>query len=243
MSDNFIVFIVTLLGVWVQAVSGFGIGLIMMPPLTTALGLDVARPLVTLIGTVTQVIVLYRTRQSLTIKTVTLLGAMAIVGVVVGNALTEWRILSDAVLLTALAVLVIGYALYGLFAPRVPMLKTDRWGSAFGFTSGVLTGMYNTGGPPIVIYADARRWQPDEVRSNLQGFFLLKGFSLLVVHALSQNFTRDIAMHYLYALPAIGLGLVAGFALYKYIPRQRFRQLVLVFLLLTGLNILRSVYA
>ena len=59
-----------------------------------------------------------------------------------------------------------------------------------GLLSGILTGAYNVGGPPVVIYADARRWTPDAVRSNLQSFFLLKGVMLVGVHALSQKLHR-----------------------------------------------------
>lgn len=236
-------FLFTLFGVFAQTVAGFGIGLILMPPLSAIFGLDVARPLAVLIGTTNQVIVLYRTRQSLTLRTVGILSLLALVGLPIGNWIAESAILSEDILLTILALIVVSYALYALVAPVIPYLKDDRWGSAFGFISGVLTGAYNTGGPPIVIYANARRWTPDAMRSNLQGFFLFKGVVLLVIHAGSRNFTTDVVMNYIYALPAIGLGLLLGFWLYPHIPAERFRQFVLVFLLVMGISMLWGVYS
>ena len=47
--------------------------------------------------------------------------------------------------------------------------------------------------------------------------------------------------NYLWAVPAMIAGLVVGFLLYGRINAARFRQVVLVLLLLTGLSILHGV--
>lgn len=72
-----------------------------------------------------------------------------------------------------LGVVIVAYALYALFNPTLPELAQRSWAYGFGFAGGVLSGAYNTSGPPVVIYGTCRCWQPAEFKSNLQGYFLL----------------------------------------------------------------------
>jgi hypothetical protein len=166
---------------------------------------------------------------------------MGLGGVFVGNWIAEAQLVSENTFKVFLGFIVSGYALYALVSPNIPQLKTDRWGGVVGLLSGVLTGIYNTGGPPIVIYADARRWTPSMLRSNLSGFFFFKGMLLAFVHYRSQNFTPEVMQIFFFSLPFLALGTILGFALYGRIDAVRFRRIVLVLLFLMGLNILRGV--
>ncbi len=242
MSATIILLAIVFVAVFTQTVSGFGMGLIMMPVVSAVFGLAEARPLVTLLGTTVQIIILFRLRHSLAIRTLGLMALLGLFGIPAGNWLAESKAISESTMLTLLAFIVITYALYALIAPTLPHLATDRWSGVAGFLSGLMTGAYNVGGPPIVIYADVRRWTPDVTRSNLQGFFLLKGIVLVFTHMLSRNFTQPVMSNYLMALPVALVGMVLGLYTYKYIDVDRFRQIVLIMLLITGLNILRSIY-
>ncbi|MEO1667524.1 MAG: sulfite exporter TauE/SafE family protein [Chloroflexota bacterium] len=242
MFDTVILLLVALFGAFSQSVSGFGMGLIMMPAFTSTLGLDVARPLVTIIGTTAQIVVMVRNRRSLTFGTLSILAVMGLVGVWVGNWIIELDILPEAALKFGLAVIIIAYALYALFTPTMPQLKTERWAGPVGLLSGILSGAYNTGGPPIVVYADARRWTPEMMRSNLSGFFLIKGLLLIWVHFRSGNFTPQVINLYYLSLPVLVVAMLVGFSLYGKINAVRFRQIVLVLLLAMGLNIMRGVF-
>jgi uncharacterized protein len=230
------------LGVFSQTVSGFGLGLIVMPVMSAVVGLDQARPLMVLIAVSMQVAMMIRSRQALSLRTVGVMSLMGFAGLPLGVWLGESGWFSEPVLLTVLAVLVIMYALYALFAPRVPELKTDRAMGPFAFTSGVLSGAYNVGGPPIVLYADARRWSADEMRSNLQGFFMLKGLILIVAHTVAGNFTPAVWTSFVWSIPAMGIGLGAGFAMYGRINEHRFRQIVQVLLVAIGFKMLFDIY-
>lgn len=236
-----VVALIVFVGVFIQTVSGFGLGLVTMPFLATMIGLDVARPLMVLVAISAQSVVIFRTRHSLSLGTVGMLSLLGFVGIPVGNWIAEAQVVPEPVLLGGLAVLITGYAAYALLSLSVPELHNDRYGGLVGLLSGILTGAYNVGGPPVVIYADARRWTPDATRSNLQGFFLLKGVVLVIVHALSQNFTPVVFTSYVWTIPAIVAGLVAGFTMYKWVNAALFRRVVLVLLLLTGLNMLYGV--
>lgn len=229
-------------GVFSQTVSGFGLGLVAMPILSAAVGLDVARPLMALVAVMMQTSMMIRMRASLSLRTIGAMSVMGLFGLPLGVWLAEAGWFREDVLLTGLALLTLGYALYALFSPRLPELKSDRAMGPFAFVSGILSGAYNVGGPPIIIYADARRWTADQMRSNLQGFFMFKGAVLLVAHATSGNYTREVWLGLAWSLPAMVTGLLLGFALYGRINDVRFRQIVLWLLVAVGVKMLFDIY-
>jgi uncharacterized membrane protein YfcA len=89
-----------------------------------------------------------------------------------------------------------------------------------------------------VIFGNARRWPPDEFKSNLQGFFLVNGFVVIVVHTMSGNLTGNVFQNLIYALPGLALGLAAGFFFSKRISPGLFRNIVLIALLFLGASLL-----
>jgi len=104
----------------------------------------------------------------------------------------------------------------------------------------MLSGAYNTSGPPviIIIYGDCRQWSPAEFKGNLQGFFVVSDCLILVGHALAGNLTPTVWGHYALALPAIGLGAWSGLALARRVPPATFRLLALWMLLLLGARLI-----
>jgi uncharacterized protein len=242
MGDVLVLVIAVFFGVFAQTVSGFGLGLVAMPFLSTTVGLDVARPLMTLVAVVMQVSMMIKTRSSLSFRAIGMMSVMGFLGIPLGTRLAEAGWFREEVLLTGLALLTISYALYALFSPQLPELKDDRAMGPFAFTSGVLSGAYNVGGPPIIIYADARRWAADQMRSNVQGFFMFKGVVLVVTHALSGNYTPDVWTCFAWSLPAVVVGLLLGFSLYGKINDKRFRQIVLWLLVGVGAKMLFDIY-
>ena len=119
-----VISLIIFVGVFVQTVSGFGLGLVAMPLLSAAVGLDVARPLMVLVAVSTQAVVIARTYRSISFSTVGVLAGLGLLGIPFGNWVAEAQILSEDVLaiLGALAVMVTGYSLYALLSPTLPEL-------------------------------------------------------------------------------------------------------------------------
>ena len=134
--------------------------------------------------------------------------------------------------------MIIGYALYGLFMPRLPEIKEGRWGYLFGFLGGILSGAYNASGPPVVIYGTCRRWEPIEFKSNLQVFFLFNTFLVNVIRILNHDYTARTFHDYLIVLPALVLGLLAGSSLDRWLNPAIFRKIVLWLLLALGVQLI-----
>jgi uncharacterized membrane protein YfcA len=226
------------LGVFSQSVSGFGLGLITMPILSATFGLATSRPLMSMVGVTMQIVMMIRNRHALSFRTIGVMSLLGFAGIPLGARMAEGGWLPESVLLGGLGVITVTYALYALLSPQLPELRTNRLLGVFALLSGVFSGSYNVGGPPIMIYADARRWTADQIRSNLQGFFMFKAAVLVIWHVREDNITSSVLFNYAWALPAIAVGLLTGFSLYGHIDARRFRQIVQVLLVVVGCNIL-----
>jgi hypothetical protein len=137
-----------------------------------------------------------------------------------------------------LGFIVTGYALYALFAPRLPQLHQPGWAYGFGFFGGVLSGAYNTSGPPVIIYGTCRRWEPTTFKGNLQAYFLLNSLFTLTAHMISGSFTAVVWQNYLWALPGVGLGLLLGRWVDGRLAPDKFRTAVLLLLILLGVRLI-----
>ncbi len=229
-------FLIVFIAIFTQTVTGFGLALVSMPLLVIVVGLQVAAPLVAIVAGVAELLLLLRYRADLNLRAVTRLTAASLLGVPLG--IYALRQVDGAIVTTLLGILVLGYALYALFGPTLPTLDRPAWAYGFGFFSGILGGAYNTGGPPVIIYGNCRRWPPAEFKSNLQGFFLVNSGFILIGHAISGNFTAVVWHQALIALPAILLAVLLGSRLDRYLDPERFRRIVLFVLLGLGASLL-----
>jgi uncharacterized protein len=236
--QNWLALLLIFLAVFTQTLTGFGSGLVAMAFLPALLGIHSAVPLVILITGSLELILLIRLRKKFNLKAVWRLMLAVLLGIPLG--VWSLRGLSERSLLLVLGVVMTGYALYALFNLKLPRLEHPAWGYLTGFLSGLLGGAYGVGGPPAIIYGNCRAWEPDEFKSNLQGFFLVGDVLAILTHAIAGNLTRLVWSSYLYALPVIALGLLAGAALERFLNPQLFRKLVLVVLVIMGLRFILS---
>lgn len=230
------VVLILFLAVFTQSLTGFGLGLVSMPLLTPLLGIEQSGPLVSLIGLTTELLLLIHHRRAFRLQATWRLALASMVAVPIG--IWGVRALDEQLVLNGLGALVTGYGLYALLKFRLPRLEATGWAYGFGFVAGLLGGAYNTSGPPSIIYGSCRGWRPAEFKANLQGLFLLNGLLVSSNHILGGHFTPALWHYYWLALPAVAIGLVAGFAVDGWVSPHRFRQLVLFLLVGVGLRLL-----
>lgn len=226
---------VIFLAVFTQTVAGFGSGLVAMALLPEMIGLRIASPVVALMGVTLELVLLIRHREAISPAAVWRLIVGALVGIPLGILLL--RNVDEKIGLGVLGSVILAYALYALGNFHVPHFAA-RWAYPFGFIAGLFGGAYNTSGPAVVIFGNSQHWQPSEFKGNLQGFFVLNSALTALLHALSGNLTSVVLRDYALALPAIGIGLAAGFALERWLSPARFRQIVLVLLVPLGLRMI-----
>lgn len=236
MPNELILIVVIFVAIFVQSLVGFGSGLIAMPLLASALTLKIASPTFALVALVMELVMLARYRAEFAFGAVWRLMVTIVLGIPVGIASARW--LDERIMLFCLGVVVCGYGLYGLFAPRLPHLKGRGWPFGMGFASGVLSGAYNTGGPPLIIYATSQRWLPQAFKANMQSMFLVGSVALVTGHLLGGSITGTVLRYAALALPVALVALLTGFRLERYIRPAAFRRAVLVLLVGLGLTLI-----
>ncbi|MFC2054825.1 sulfite exporter TauE/SafE family protein [Chloroflexota bacterium] len=231
-----IVFVVIFLAVFVQSMAGFGLALVSMALLPGIVGIQVAAPLVALVGIPLEFLLLLKYRSALNIYAVWPLIIASLFGIPLG--IFVLKRVDEEIVLTILGIVITCYALYSLLEIKLPQMKHPAWAFGSGFFAGLLGGAYNTAGPPVIVYGNCRGWLPAEFKSNLQSFFLVGTLFVVAAHALSGNLTEVVLVDFLWTVPAIGLGIVAGTWLDRYLNPALFRKVVLVLLVLMGLRLI-----
>ncbi len=235
-----LIFVIFLAATFVHGLTGFGFGLVSVPLLQSVIGVRDTPPLVTLISALTLLILAFRYRYTLKWGSVLRLALASTVVVplgVYGSQHLDVHLLSFSI-----GILLISYGGYGLLDLHLPELRSHRWAYLFGSCSGLLAGISNVGGPPLILYGDLCRWGPQTLKSNLQGVFLLNLVVVLLSHSLQGNFTPQIWSWFRLGVPAALLGLGIGIWVSGHLDPASFRRLVLAALIgLGGQLVIRAI--
>ena len=235
MTDSTLVFIIVFLSVFLQTSVGFGVALISMPVLVESVGYAIAAPLIALAAMTCRIFMLLRYRDHFSLRDVWRLIVVSMLFIPVGFLIAN-RI-NERVVEIGLGLIVTGYGFFLFLTPQLPSFERNRWAYSMGAISGVLAGAYNFGGTPAVVYATGREWPPRAFKSNLQAFAIISNTMVLLTRGLHGEFTGTVMEYYWLTLPAVALGLLAGFALDRYLKPLIFRRAVQMLLILVGLQL------
>jgi uncharacterized membrane protein YfcA len=221
---------------FVQSLSGFGFAVIIMPLLSLMVGLRVAAPTVALTALTTYSINIIRYHQAIDYKELLRLGIAAALGVPLGMwVLTN---MDEGTIMRIMGLILASYAVYALLRPTRKWVLSRHWAYPAGFLAGCLAGAYNVPGPPVIVYGSLRQWPRDEFRAILQAIFFVGGTLVVISHLVAQRVTVEVLRFYVFALPSLGLGILAGSRVDRYVNRERFRMIVTVMILVLGLALL-----
>lgn len=218
--------------------TGFGSALVAMPLLTPLLGVEVAAPMFALVALAAEFVSLLRYRRHLRFEAVWRLMLASLLALPIGVMLAQQ--LPEQAVLLLLGVVVGGYGLYNLLRLPLPHIVNPNLAFFFGFASGLLSGAYNTGGPPVVIYTTMARWEPTKFKSTLQGMFMVNSTVVISLHYVNQHITPLVVEGVLIALPVMLIGVWMGWRLDRRINPALFNRIVMALLVLVGLRLILS---
>lgn len=168
--------------------------------------------------------------------------AMILIGVWIG---TWWLALSDTLLLTALlGVLILAYGIYGLTTPSLPSVgRHERWASpVVGMVNGVVTGLVGTFFMPSVPYLQMLTLKRDNMVQAMGLVFSVSTAGLALSLSGFGLMTSGTAWWSIAGVVPAVLGMVVGRRIRQRLDEKRFRQILLVTLMVLGAAIvLRAV--
>ena len=101
--------------------------------------------------------------------------------------------------------------------------------------SGLLTGLFGTGGPPLIIWYHLSAATKSAFRGNLMTIFLMMTFVRVPSYIVGGLVTAPRLWSSLAVMPAVLLGAWLGNRLHLTISEQGFRRLVSLLLVVLGL--------
>jgi uncharacterized protein len=222
-------------GAAVQSATGFGFALVLSPALFAVMEPVEAVTALLVLGLALNLLVLFEGGRPEHVDWRALVPMLvaAVPGLALGAvALTQ---LSKEVLQVAVGVAVIAAAGWQLrrravSRPRLP--PAAAW--AAGIASGALTTSISVSGPPLVLWLEARGVRPEEFRASLAASFLVLnvagGIVLLAAEGSGAFDAGAVAVLFALVLAGYALGALA----FRRLDRERFFNLVLALVALTG---------
>ena len=162
-------------------------------------------------------------------------------GVAVGIPLGSWllRFGDPAFLLTVLGVFLVAVGAIFVLSPSRRRRNHHRWvAPPVGLLSGVLTGLFGTGGPPLVLYYQLGGSDKTAFRGHLMAIFLLMTMIRVPSYAALGLINAPRLWSALAVLPAVLLGAFIGNRIHLSLEEDSFRRLVSGAMLIIGLLLL-----
>lgn len=222
---------------FIRGITGFGSGLIAVPLLAHFQPLTFVVPFVMVLDMTAALVLGGYDKKHIRWDEVKPIIPATLVGVILG--VTLLTNLPREPLLTALGIFVMVFGLRSLLNIHGNKPIARGWAYPAGFSGGLIGALFNTGGPPYVIYYSHRIKDKTEFRATLSGIFLLDSLFRMLMFLLAGLLLQDnLLLALLMALPVMGLGLFAGHKVHIGISPQHLLMLIGALLLGSGGSLL-----
>ena len=220
-----LVAIACFLAVFIQRVSGFGYGIIVMMFYPLALEFGEATALSGMGALVTACAIAYTMRRSLNVKKVllplipySLIGYLAIV--FVKNAGSNLLMLMLGFALCAMSIY------FAFFSGKIQIRPTAKNALISGSIGGVLSGLFSMGGPAMVVYFLSCSDSKDEYLANIQFVFVLSNIITAIGRMLNGFVTQRVLWLMIPACMAMVLANFVGAKVYNRISTEKLRKVI-----------------
>lgn len=232
-------------GAVIQGATGMGFGLFSVAALSLLLQLKLATPLMSMLNAPVIFYVLWRLRKHVVKEHLGPIAVGLLIGVPVGTfVLVSWP---QELLLRILGIVLIFAAVRALWpsnggdGEKLPASPGKRHSAAAvltGFVSGALGGAFNTGGPPIIAYVYCHPWTKEQRSAMLQAVFTVSVTTRMIAYAVTGLYTVKVMALAAACLPAVALGTLAGYALFRRVPDRGLEVFVGLFLVAVSAKLL-----
>ncbi len=218
-------FLLFFFGGIIQGCMGFGLAMVVAPPMLLMMPAAVAVPAMAIASLLNTGTAAWSLRRHMQPRIVLPLALGSLGGLPLGIYLL--KSLDGPVFKTGVGALMVGLAVLMLSGWRWQLAKPQRALLPVGFASGFLGGSISISGPPIVLFLSNLGVSRDEFRANSLGYFTLHGTIALAGFAIAGLLTREGALYALGLIPAVFLGTQAGLHLATRMNQLLFQRITL----------------
>lgn len=215
-----------------RGITGFGSGLISTPLLALFLPLTFVIPFISILDITASLTHVIHTRQHISWKTILKAIPFAFIGVPVG--LYVLKSIDTVILVKALGIFIIIFAIYSLISPKLKKSNLLIWPAFGGFFGSLIGTLFGTGGPFYVFYFQLQQLDKSAFRATCAAVFLIDGLIRATGFSLSGFYTSTVLLNIAYALPIMFFAMYIGNHLHTNITQRTFQKAIGVFLIFSG---------
>lgn len=228
-----VVFIASLLGGFIQTVTGFGSGIVIMlflPYILPIMKASALNNLITITLNATLVVRYYKHIQfrKVWLPTIVSFIVSTVVIYVCAGLDTNLIKLIFSLFLIALAMYFIFFSNKLILTPNIPTVLTCA------ILAGAANGMFGIGGPPMALYFLAITDSKEEYIGTTQTYFFLNSLYTTIVRIMNHVIDQQIVMLIIPGLIAILLGEFVGIKVINKISHERMKKLMYMTLAISG---------
>jgi uncharacterized membrane protein YfcA len=235
---------VVLVAAYVQTVSGFALGLIVMGVVGAfqLAPIPFAALVVSMISLLNVGLALWGRWADVDRRRLLAAALGMAPAVLVGLVLLHWLESTwTEGLRRLLGAFILGGGILLMLRPHVRRRPSPAWPSAaWGALAGLFGGLFSTGGPPIVYHLYREPMPVPAIRATLMAFFALTTLSRIAGTGLAGQIDATVLGWFAAGAPATLLGTLAGRRFPPRLPDHAMRRLAFSLLALLGLGLLLS---
>ncbi len=236
LTDALLSMAILLIAAFVQGFFGFGFGIVAMSGLTLTQDLVHASGVVNITGIVLVAWMTFQLRSHILRKLALRILPAIVLGVFLGIAALQH--MDRASMVSILGVTIVAIAAWNLVQPNLRSRESAWLDNLVGLLGGLLSGAFNTGGPPLIIHIYRRPENPLVLKATVQSLFLAMGLSRLPLAASRGLLSGSIWAEAALMIPAVVVGVAIGVALAERTHPDRFRRACWIGLGLLGIGLL-----
>ncbi len=226
--------LVALMGSFTQAVTGFGYAIICMALWPLILPLRVASVLEVMTAFVMVIYISLKLCQHINFR----LMIWPLLSYSVASAVGVFTLLSgtETVIRRILGVILVLLSIYfKCFSNKVRIKPTRRNGLLAGLVSGFLSGLFNIGGPPMVVYFLSVTEDKMEYNATLQCYFTFTTIYVFLLHLFMGNVNIEVLQYSVAGLAGLAVGTGTGLCLLRRLSMEATKKFVYGFMILAGI--------
>jgi len=232
----FFILMIIFLASFMRSCFGFGDALVAMPLLILLMPAKTAAPLLCLVELSISCAILYSRWREIAFKQLSQLLFAAFLGIPFGIYFLKYA--SDQFIRPLLAIVILVFVIFNFTLKNKFLIKNKSLAWPAGMLSGFFGGVANISGPPIVVYASLKGWNPRVFMATLQGHFFVTGLFISLGHGISGLWEKKMWATWLFSLPIIIVASILGKKLHEKISPDKFYLIINILLVILALVIL-----
>ncbi len=205
--------------------SGFGAAMVFVPIAAAALGPVTAMPVLLIADVITSSPLIARAFRECSWPDVRKVAVGALIGLPIGNQILTAS--NPVTVRWAVTVLIFGSLVLMLSGWRYPGPQSPAVGAGVGVVSGLMSGLAQIGGPPVVMYWLSADGQVSKTRANLIAYFAILMWLALTIFALKGLLPGKVFWLAAAAAPTYALGMYLGSAMFGFASPETFRRIAM----------------